>query len=73
MLIHELMDRLVRLRLAREPENDEASVRRDVWQVLREQANLDDPNRLDTQAAYGAAWVLLAMLELEADRDRPEP
>ena len=68
MLIHELMDRLVRLRRVREPECDEAAVRRDVWQILREQANLEDPNRLDPAAAAGAVWVLTALLELEADR-----
>jgi len=67
-LIHELLDRVVRLRLGREPDRDESLVRRDLWQTLREQANLDDPNRLDRATASGAVWVLTALLELENDR-----
>jgi hypothetical protein len=64
-LIPELMARLVRLRLARSPQSDEAAVHRELWQALREHAGVDDPNRLDAAAASDAVWVLMALLELE--------
>ena len=64
--IQELMNRLVASRLASSPQTDEADVRRELWQTLREHAGLD-PNRLDGQCAASAVWVLTALLELEAD------
>ena len=65
--IHELMNRLVASRLARAPGPEEAAVRRELWQALRDHAGLEDPNHLDPTAAASAVWVLTAMLELEAD------
>jgi hypothetical protein len=64
--IHELMNRLVAARLARSPQTDEADVRRELWQALRDNAGLD-PNRLDGPSASAAVWVLTALLELDAD------
>jgi hypothetical protein len=64
--IHELMNRLVAARLARSPQTDEADVRRELWQTLRDNAGFD-PNRLDGPSAAAATWVLTALLELDAD------
>jgi hypothetical protein len=68
--IHELMNRLVAARLARSPQTDEAGVRRELWQALRDNAGLD-PNRLDGPSASAAVWVLTALLELDADVGAP--
>jgi hypothetical protein len=65
--LHELMNRLVACRLARSPGSDEASVRRQLWQLLRDHSGLQDPNNLDPTAAASAVWVLTALLELDAD------
>jgi hypothetical protein len=68
--IHDLMGRLVEVRLARSPGADESGVRRDIWRALRDHARLDDPNRLDAANSSLAVWVLTALLEMEADAGR---
>lgn len=68
--IHDLMNRLVETRMARMPGVEETVIRREVWETLRQHANLDDPNRMDLDSSAAAVWVLSALLEMEPDQPR---
>lgn len=67
-LIHDMIDSLVEARLVRLPGADEAEIRSEVWEALRQHADLDDPNNLNQASSAAVVWVLTALLEMEPDQ-----
>ena len=69
--VQQLLDQLVRVRQGKHPDQEEVTVRRGVWDELRDHAGLNDPNHLTTDVVEATAWVLIALLAVEL-RDRWE-